>query len=273
MAIQLERNRRQDHKSEIWLNIDGRTYRAWLSPDLIHDGSPERTLILVNLTPSEVPPSYRGTFQKFSEAISMLDQRRVASAKRAVVKIANQEWRDDLYHIAIHKMGPVPVFALKGVDLQPASLNGRKAIVAVFPRTSETQVRRVGRGSRPGSTELFYALIAVDASLFFRAYFEDIFGHFKDISDKLNLVDCMHRVKAIREVLTQSIESKLQVLTPSIESWGQYQRNKLPEESHEMDVCSWFDRHVDVIAEAIYLSCLTYRCISEFLEMLGILCG
>ena len=280
MAISVEQSRPQDHRFRVHLKIDGRPYSGWMSLDPTAKDE-KRNLILVTVPIDGVPERHRDSFANFVERIRSLDLRATSAAKQAVIKIATGEWTDDHYGIAVHKMGPVPAYILKGQRFRVQALDDT-ATIAFYPYSLGSWT---GRGHALAvALDLFASLVKTDAYRVLATYFEDIFEHFKDMSEKLGIIDCMHRIRAIREVLGRSVGEKLENLTPSPEAWFQYQDYKRritstrtpgdekppPLSEHELRVCVWFADHYVWIGEAIYLSCVAQACISKFFQLLGL---
>ncbi len=278
MDIRIEQSRPHDFRYFVRVRIDGTVRRAWLSRDPIAKDD-ARSLIRVTVAPDEVPAQYRNSFVEFVRRIESLDPTRAMSAaKQAVVKIATRQWSDDRYRIAVHKMGPVPVFVPLEGQIYVESVRAFGSI-ALYPRSlslSEGPVR-----GPVVAEQLFASLVHTNAYSVLMTYFDDIFEHFRDISDKLGILDSMNRVQLVREVISQSVVEKLAILTPSCDAWKTYQSNKRtrkdasPEnpprgDVEERAVCAWFADHYVPIGEAIFLWCIARTCVMMFFDVLGI---
>lgn len=283
MEIALDRSRPEDFRYAVRLRVGNRIRRATVTLDPRYEGS-HRNLLLVELRVGELPPAYQEAFDVFTQRITALKARgRISTVKQAVVKIADNEWRDEYYAIAVHRMGPVPVFVLPtrlkvpGVGL---------ARVAVFPSlpdiSSATKTKSTSgtptRISPRGAVDVFASLVATDVSRVLLSYTEEIFQHLHEMVDKLSIIESANRIREIRRLLSQSICAKLDILVPAVEKWKIFchlqARGELGAQTKlsdfETTVCQWFAGNSVLIGEVLHLSNVARFCYLEFLQAAGL---
>ena len=269
MTIKLLPPEIADHKYTLRLEVEGRRRRGRLSPDLTSGASKGRYLALVDLIESQVPEEYKHGFLKFEDQLLSYDARRLSAAKKGVVAIRAEKAGPGAARIAIHRMGPVPAFAVPKTFVSPAQLTQRAEVV-VFPAADPTRTNYGSRGSESTAKDLFQSLVVTDPETIFFTYLDEIFEHLKDVSDNLDLPDSFRRIRAIWEIQGQSIATKLEVMCPSVEGWKNYLQGKSAVGSVEYDVHKWFERNCSIVAQTLLLSCLVDRCIDYFFELTGI---
>lgn len=256
-----------DHRHRVRLRIENKNIGGWLVPDLSDPSRTDRSLILVDLTSNQIPATYRREFARFTEKLGKLHQNKFTASKIAVTEIADGTWLNGPYKVGVHKMGPVPALALTADPLTIPQRPGKKSEIIVFPRGT------FGPGQSDGRSKsaLLDSLEVLDASAILRVYVEDIFEHLKDTSDRLGLPQCLARIKAVREIIGQSIVPKLDVLTPSERAWQLFLEDPMAlAESFEMRSINWFAQNNSVVAEYLYASCVAEWCAEKFFDLLGI---
>lgn len=269
MRVEVRPARRHEHKNRVKIRIDGHDKLGWLVPDLLSTDKMCRNLILLDMVPAEVPIPFKERFEKFVEDVESLDGRNLSAAKKAVVKIAAGDWKERATKVVVHKMGPVPAFVLPGVQVE---IPHRKmsAGIAIFPLRARRQLSLLEHPKDDTSSNLFDSLTALDLRPVLYTYLEDTFEHLYDMIDNLGLFSSTLRIKAVRELLGQSIGSKLHVLVPSKESWSRYCERSIAKGSFEEKVCRWFNDNYTIAFEALYFSCVADKLIQYFYDILGI---
>lgn len=273
MAITRLPSKPYDHEFMVRLSIDGGPeLKGWLSPALDGPRSSARELILVTVSDNQLPPSLQSALQTFRTELRRLDGQGMSAAKRAVSAI--QAGRSPLpnLRIAIHKMGPVPALQIP----QSWSANAKHgATVVLFPRAIGDRERSHGLSTL--KVDLFNCLVAVDTQRLFQTYYEDIFQHLREMSDKLNISGGIRRIKHVRDIQAQSIIEKIEALTPSPQSWRNYHtkrdRGERIPDTLEYKVCRWFEEHWPVIIEAVYVLCGVNRLIHDYCSIIGLPIG
>jgi hypothetical protein len=269
VSIELKPREPRDHKYRvrIAMGASGEVIGGWLSPDLRPNcGRADRSLILISLLPKRAPAEYRQGFEEFANRTREFGKGGFAATKRRAAQGMRDGAASADLRVALHKMGPVAAYAFPGGTHLPPVLDGATADLVGFPKLVDME-----HGERiSAELDLFEAMTSADAARIFRCYLEDISEHLKDISDKLDIAEGMRRIKAVREILGQSIREKLRVLTPSSETWTQYRQRRLTGMSFENRQCRWFDENYQTIGETLFLVCLIEFCIERFCYLLGL---
>lgn len=247
--------------------MNGHETGGWLIPDLLGAGDRRRSLVLVDAAVDHVPAAFQRQFLDFSDRLRRISPSKFTAAKLAVSAIHAGTWSpDDNYRVGVHKMGPVPALKITSQPIHAFQLPGRELQVVAFPRGQRSS--SFSDGSTAGA--LFDCLTGLNVADVLNVYIEDVFEHLKDISDRLNLPQSVARIKAIRETIGQSILSKLEVLTPSPETWKLYRSQKLSGQDYEARVCEWFEFNHATIGEYLDLACLADRCAEMYFELMSV---
>lgn len=267
MAFRLLPRKPNDHPARIRLQTQGGELRGWRSPALdIENGG--RQLVLVSVKERSLPPEAARRIARLRGALNRLDDRAMASAKKAVVEIMDQRFDVPAVCVAVHKMGPVPAIAL--ADEQIALHDGSMATVVGFPLSFE---HAQGNYGEELPSIMLACLEAVDTRALLETYIEDVGQHLGDICDKLGVADGLIRVRHVSEILSQSILDKLERLTPSPDSWQRYRELSddaaLPA-SHDLAVCRWFDQGASLVAEMVTVLCAIRRLLKDYTDLVGL---
>lgn len=185
---------------------------GWLIPSLSAAIPGERNLILIDAPMEALPERYHAEYRTFGARLTALSPSKFTAAKMAVAEVRAGLWPRDQYRVAVHKMGPVPALRLSGDPVTAWHWPGRTFEIVVFPTGGATYE------AANTTAALFECLTALNVTEVLRVYLEDIFEHLKDMSDRLNATQCVDRIKGIREIIGQSIKTKLHALTPSRQS-------------------------------------------------------
>jgi hypothetical protein len=177
-------------------------------------------------------------YRTFRETLWARRGDRFATAKSVVNRVVDHEYALKNARIAVHKFGPVPVFALDRVVKLPVHGHHVEARVALYPKKESKQPHLRAR-YRPecirGKHE-FRESMTVAPRIVFRRYFEDIAEDFHDLRRTLRLENVYHRAKRIESTLGASVKSKLDAFVPKVrldkahdqegqEAWKYFQDN------------------------------------------------
>ena len=157
-------------------------------------------------------PSNR-QFEQFCNQVSDMKSRGIGNisiAKGMVLEQYDSSQPNPEHGIAVHHMGPVPVFLLPESvtgELAPVDVNGAtiKPVIGVYPSLSNGESRTVYKQDLLRSYN-------IQLDIMLQKYLEDVGEHFHDIENYLSRPEVLRRAKQAEAVLQQSIADKVDLI-------------------------------------------------------------
>lgn len=152
-----------------------------------------------------------GDFRLFRDHVNSLQARGLANmsiAKGIVLEQFDASEKNPSLGIAVHKMGPVPVFLL------PDTLVGTVSNIHLFGQEIHPTIGvypSFAGGERLIKHDLLRSY-GIQLDIMLRKYLEDVGEHFHDIENYLPRIDVFSRAKKAETVLQQSIEQKIEFI-------------------------------------------------------------
>lgn len=244
-------------------DIDHSAYLTYELPAASND----RTILLVNASRTFITDEHRTEYDRLVERIKE-SVGRFAGAKNIVNRLAENEFANlPNVRIAVHKYGPVPVFLLPQKYTIPHLGEDVDVQIGVYPnvKTGGTSRRRVNLKLPFLSTKSeFVRSLEIGLGVMFRRYLEDVGEGMYDIKHHLSLAGIFDRAKDIESILGESIKTKLNVLTPSVQSF------KLPQTTDERAVKELFEAETSWIFTARYARQFALYFLNELYRIIGL---
>jgi len=160
-------------------------------------------------------------FEQFRHQVRDLQLRGIGNmsiAKGLVLDQYESDFRNANLGIAVHRMGPVPVF------LVPATLTGQlddieiygtriNPVIGVYPKISTS-----GDGTPTVFKQDLLRSFNIQLDTMLLKYLEDVGEHLHDIENYLPRIDVLSRAKQAETVLKQSIDQKIQLILKHTEA-------------------------------------------------------
>lgn len=241
-------------------------YSAYLTYEL-PAASDDRTILLVNASRAFITDEYRPEYDRLVERIKE-SVGRFAGAKTIVNRLAEKEFANlPNVRIAVHKYGPVPVFLLPQTYTIPHLGEDISVQIGVYPN-----VKSGGASKRLVNLKLpflstkseFVRSLEIGLGVMFRRYLEDVGEGMYDIKHHLSLAGIFDRAKDIEAILAESIKTKLNVLTPSVQSF------KSPQTTDERSVKELFEAENNWIFTARYARQFALYFLNELYRIIGL---
>jgi hypothetical protein len=247
------------------IRIDGIDFGAYLTYEL-PSNSDNRTILLVNASKALISPQELPEYERLVERIKE-SARRFSGMKNIVNRIAEKEFASlPNVRIAVHKYGPVPVLLLP--DTFPIHHVGNDIDVqmGLYPNV------KAGAGKKNTNFRLpflstkgeFVRSLHIGLGVMFRRYLEDVAEGMYDIKHHLSLAGIFDRAKEIETILAESIKTKLDVATPSLQSF-QY-----PNTDDERAVKELFESQSNWIFTARYARQFALYFLNELYRIIGL---
>lgn len=231
--------------------------------------SDDRTILMIN--PRQPHPFIenkdKAEFERLIGLITESSTGRFAGAKNIVNRLAENKAPDlPNVRVAVHKFGPVPVYVLPQEHTINHLNRSIKVNIGIYPDV------RFNSGTKGVALRLpflttkseFVRSLDVDMGLLFQRYLEDVGEGMYDIKHHLNLAGVFDRAKEIEDVLAQSIKTKLDAVTPSLEV---FQR---PDDSNQLFIKELFVREQDWIFTARYARQYALYFLNELYRHIGL---
>jgi hypothetical protein len=196
---------------------EGREGLAELTYNL-NDPSPSRRLLRLRETDAlrlfqELPANRQ--FQQFRDQVKDMKSRGIGNisiAKGMVLDQYDSSQRNPEHGIAVHRMGPVPVFILPETltgKLPSLNVNGLQIdpIIGIYPSliSGDSATRTLYKQDLLRSYN-------IQLDIMLQKYLEDTGEHFHDIENYVPRRDVLIRAKQAETVLKQSLEEKIQLI-------------------------------------------------------------
>jgi hypothetical protein len=228
---------------------EGREGVAELTYNL-NDPSSSRRLLRLRETDAlrlfnELPANRQ--FEQFRDQVKDMKSRGIGNisiAKGMVLDQYDSAQRNPDHGIAVHRMGPVPVFLLPETltgKLPTLEVNGLSIdpIIGIYPSLP---------GGEAGTKTLYKQDLLrsynIQLDIMLQKYLEDTGEHFHDIENHLPRRDVLNRAKQAEAVLKQSLEDKIELILTHVEG-------DLDVDLHPLAVRVWDSFSVSIMTAAL----------------------
>jgi len=197
-----------------------RSTTGYLTYGLLPDSPIKRILLLVDDLANPVPDSRMDEYRAFlAELESNQSLGGMAKTKSFVVRLRTDKAvciRFPNVTVAVHKMGPVPVFDT-GMSVK-VELHGETVIAQIVAYHDPRPARSSAGTSVPVyPDELLVESLDYDLHVVFQRYHEDVAAQLADIANHANLARALQWTKECEIIIGQSYSTKLALIAPDPE--------------------------------------------------------
>jgi hypothetical protein len=247
------------------IRVDDGDQSAYLTYELPRI-SENRTILLMTASKALIPPGELPEYERLVERIKE-SARRFSGAKNIVNRLAEKEFANlPNVRIAVHKYGPVPVLLLPETYTIHHVGNEIEVQIGLYPNIKGSTSTKNTNYRLPflSTKGEFVRSLNIGLGVMFRRYLEDVAEGMYDIKHHLSLAGIFDRAKEMETTLSQSIKTKLDVATPTLETFQH------PQTDDERAVRELFESQSDWIFTARYARQFALYFLNELYRVIGL---